>query len=365
MSLWLLFPLGLIALLVGADLLVRGASRIALAMGLAPLVVGLTVVAMGTSSPELAISLGAAFQGNADIALGNVVGSNIANILLILGLVALIKPLVVNKQLVWLDMPILVAISLATWWFAGDGRISRAEGGLLLAGAIAYTVLLIWMARRKPDAVPDAHVEEKADAAGRQGGTVLNVVFLVAGLALLILGARWLVDAATQVATAWGLSELIIGLTIVAVGTSLPEIATSILSMLKGEGDLAVGNAVGSCLLNLLVVLGATALVAPGGVAVAESALHFDLPMMVAVAVAALPIFFTGHRIARWEGAVFLGYYAAYTAYLFMAATHHDALRDFEHAMRWFVVPLTVLTLLVSLWNALQARRQRTLTNAT
>lgn len=352
MSLWLLFPLGLTALLIGAELLVRGASRFALAMGLTPLVVGLTVVAFGTSSPELAISLDAAIHGNADLALGNVVGSNIANILLILGMVALVKPLVVNKQLVRLDMPMLVAASLLCWWMASDGRISRFEGAMLMLGAAAYVALLIRNARRKPQ---EAAAKQPAAPVAR-GGHLRNAAFLIAGLALLVLGARWLVEAATQVALAWGLSELIIGLTVVAVGTSLPEIATSVVAVFKGDGDLAVGNAVGSCVLNLLVVLGATALIAPMGIAVNSSALYFDLPVMVAVSIAALPIFFTGHRIARWEGAVFLGYYAAYTLYLLLAATQHAALHGFELAMRWVVVPLTVLTLLVSLWNARQAK---------
>lgn len=356
MSLWLLFPLGLTALLLGAELLVRGASRFALALGITPLLVGLTVVSLGTSAPELAISVGAAIGGNADLALGNVVGSNIANILLILGMAALVMPLVVNKQLVWLDLPVLVAAALACWWMAGDGRISRIEGGALLLGAGAYLALLVRNARRKPH-----HVATREPSAPRPsaGSHARNAAFLVVGLALLILGARWLVEAATQVALAWGVNELVIGLTVVAVGTSLPEIATSMLSAIKGDSDLAVGNAVGSCVLNLLLVLGATALIAPLGVAVHPSALYFDLPVMVAVSIAALPIFFTGHRIARWEGAVFLGYYVAYTLYLLLAATHHAALPNFQLAMRWVVIPLTVLTLLVSAWNAWQARTSR------
>lgn len=347
----LLLVAGLTALLVGAELLVRGASRLALTLGMAPLIVGLTVVSIGTSAPELAISLGAAFKGTPDLAMGNIIGSNIANVLLILGLVALVAPLVVDRQLVRLDAPLLVLVSLLCLGMAQDGRISRAEGALLATGAAAYIVFLIVLAQRRPQ---DTHAP--APRPGRTGNLGLQALAIAAGLALLVLGARWLVDAASQVAVALGLSDLVIGLTVVAVGTSLPEIAASVLAAVRGERDLAAGNIIGSCLFNILLVLGLTAAVAEGGVPVSPGALHFDLPVMVAVAIACLPIFFTGHRIARWEGAVFLLYYVAYTAYLLLNATHHDALGDFRLAMQWVVIPLTALTLAVSLARALGAR---------
>jgi cation:H+ antiporter len=352
----LLFVGGLALLLIGAEALVRGASRLALAMGLAPVIVGLTVVSIGTSAPELAISIDGALSGSPDLALGNIVGSNIANVLLVLGLVALITPLVVQRQLVWLDVPIMIGASALCFLMALDGRIARWEGGLLLAGAISYTLFLIRLARRAPEQVPER--PGVGEDGGARPGRVRQILLMAVGLALLVGGARLLVQAATGMATALGLSELIIGLTVVAVGTSLPEIATSILAAIRGERDLAVGNIVGSCIFNLLLVLGATALIAGDGVPVSPVALRFDLPVMTAVAVACLPIFFTGHCIQRWEGAVFVGYYVAYTAYLLMAASSHAALVDFRFGMVYVVIPMTVITLAAIALDSLKARRQ-------
>ena len=351
MTLLLLFLAGLVLLLLGAEFLVRGASRLALALGLSPLVVGLTVVSLGTSAPELAISVDSALRGAPDLALGNVVGSNIANVLLILGLCALVAPLVVHRQLVWLDVPLMIVVSLAVFAMALDGRIARWEGLLLAAGAVAYIVFLIRLSRRHPEQAPsDPALEAAADAPRRAHPFLPQVGLIVAGLAMLVYGARLLVEAATDLALALGLSELVIGLTVVAAGTSLPEIATSILSVLRGQRDLAVGNLVGSNLFNLLLVLGTTAAIAPAGVPVPGSALNFDLPVMTAVAVACLPIFFIGHRISRWEGAVFVAFYIAYTTWLLLAASHHSALDGFGLVMRTVVLPLTALPLAILVW---------------
>ncbi|KAB8172356.1 calcium/sodium antiporter [Lysobacter maris] len=350
-ALWLV--IGLVALVGGAELLVRGAARIALATGLSPLVVGLTVVALGTSAPELATSLGAALQGSPDIAVGNVLGSNIANVLLVLGIAALVAPLVVARQLIWLDAPLLVGIAGAVWLMSLDHRIGPIEGIALVLGAAAYTVLLVWMSRRGQG------IAEAGDDLDDMPKRPLwfNLLLFVAGLALLVLGARWLVQSAVTIAQSLGVSELIIGLTVIAIGTSLPEIATSILAVARGQRDLAAGNVIGSCIFNLLLVLGATAAVAPDGVHISNAALHFDIPVMVATAVACLPIFFTGHYIARWEGGLFLGYYIAYVAYLLLANTHHAALETFSSVMLWFVIPLTALTLLVVVSHALRNPR--------
>ncbi len=356
MTLFLIFIAGLALLLLGAELLVRGASRMALALGLAPIVVGLTVVSIGTSMPEIAISLGAAWNGTPDLALGNIVGSNIANVLLILGLVALITPLVVHRQLVWLDVPLMIAASVLVFAMALDGRIARWEGAVLVACAVGYIVFLIRMAKRHPEQVPDD--PELAEAVPKSRAS-RQVALMAAGLVMLVFGARFLVDAATQVATAFGLSELVIGLTVVAIGTSLPEIATSILSSLRGQRDLAVGNVVGSNIFNLLLVLGLTAMVSGQGVPVSAAAISFDLPVMTVVAIACLPIFFNGHRIARWEAAIFLGYYIAYTAYLLMAAAKHSALDDFRFAMTTIVIPLTIVTIVVVTSRTLRAYRKR------
>ena len=348
---------GLAMLLGGAELLVRGASRLALRWGMAPLVVGLTVVAFGTSAPELAIGIGAALQGEADIALGNVVGSNIANVLLILGICALVSPLVVRRQLIWLDVPVMVAVSLGVLAMSLDGELVRGEGIALVALGVAYVGGLLWMARRGngDDAAGDAEVPD----AGADVPAWRHLLVLVAGLAVLVLGSQWLVDGAVSIATAMGVSELVIGLTVVAIGTSLPEIATSVLAVMRGARDLAVGNIVGSNVFNLLFVLGATAAIAPDGIAVGAAAVRFDLPVMTAVALACMPIFFTGHCIQRWEGGLFLGYYLAYIAYLLLDAADHDALPAFSAMMMAFVVPLTVITLAVVTLRAWRARHPR------
>lgn len=348
----LLLLAGFVLLVAGAEALVRGAVRLAGATGLSPLVIGLTVVAFGTSAPEFAASVGAALQGVPDLALGNIIGSNVANVLLILGMTALAAPLVVSRQMVRMDAPILVGVSLLAFALAADGALGRGDGLLLLAGGIAYTLLLVWIGKRSPD---DAVVP---DVEAAPVNWWRDLAFVAAGLAMLVLGARWLVAGAVSVAEAFGLSELVIGLTVIAIGTSLPELATSILAAVRGQRDLAVGNIVGSCIFNLLLVLGATAAIAPGGIPVGPGVLAFDLPVMTAVALACLPIFFTGHCIARWEGALFLGYYIAYTAYLLLDSAGHDALPMYSRVMLAFVVPLTVVTLLVVTVRSWRHRRQ-------
>lgn len=342
----LLFLFGLVLLIVGAELLVRGASRLAAAIGISPLVIGLTVVAYGTSTPELAVSVIAALNGQADLALGNVVGSNIFNVLFILGVSALIAPLLVAQQLVRLDVPIMIGVSLLTFFLALDGVLSRFDGAFLFVGVIAYTGFLIRQSRKESREIKEEYAQEFG-ATGSQspGAVIVQVGLIVAGLALLVLGSRWLVNGAVEAARWLGVSELVIGLTIIAAGTSLPEVATSVLASIRGERDIAVGNVVGSSLFNILAVLGLASLLAPTGVSAAPAVLRFDLPVMIAVSVACLPIFFTGHVIHRWEGAMFFGYYVAYTLYLILDAAGHDALPRFSVIMLEFIIPLTVVTL--------------------
>jgi cation:H+ antiporter len=354
-----LFVAGLAGLIGGAELLVRGASRLAAAAGISPIVIGLTVVAFGTSAPELAVTVGSAATGQADVALGNVVGSNIFNVLLILGVSALLTPLIVAQRLVRLDVPLVIVASVATLLLGLDGRIDRLDGIVLFAGVVAYVLFLVRQSRRESSAIRDEYVDAFGGAPAGRVSWPVNLVLIGAGLVLLVAGAQALVSAAVTTAEALGLSELVIGLTIVAAGTSLPEVATSILASLRGERDIAVGNVVGSNLFNLLAVLGLGSVISPDGVAVATGALTFDIPVMIAVAVAMLPIFFTGYRVSRWEGAVFVGYYVAYTAYLLLRATDHDALPAFEIAMIGFVLPLTALTLAVVLVRALHRGRSK------
>jgi cation:H+ antiporter len=341
----LLLLAGAVLLLIGAELLVRGASRLAAAAGVPSLVIGLTVVAFGTSAPELAVSLGAALAGQPGIAVGNVVGSNIFNVLFILGVSALIVPLTVQSQLVRLDVPVMMAASVALLLLAMDGAIGRVDGVLLCAALAGYTIFLI----RKGRADASASGTAGPDVL-RQGGVrglVLAGAIALAGLGLLVVGSRLFVDGAVLLATRLGVSDVVIGLTIVAAGTSLPEVATSVLASLRRERDIAIGNVVGSNIFNILGILGVCGLVTDTGVEVAASILAFDLPVTIAVALVTLPIFFTGMRISRGEGALFLGYYVAYTAFLILDATRHDALAGFSSIMLFVVLPATLIALLL------------------
>lgn len=349
---FLMFAGGLAALVVGADLLVRGASRLALSFGISPLVVGLTIVAFGTSAPEMAVSTGAVLNGQTGLAMGNVVGSNIFNVLFILGLSALIAPLVVHVQIIRQEVPILMGASLLLLVLGLDGRISLTDAALLFGLLLAYTVFLVVQSRRETQAAQaEFEAEIHAPTAGAWDARLpVQIALIVAGLALLVLGSDWLVGAAVVFAKALGVSDLVIGLTIVAAGTSMPEVATSVAAALKGERDIAVGNVVGSSTFNILGCLGLAGLAAGSeGLVVAPSLMAFDIWVMLAVALACLPIFLSGREIARWEGAVFLGYYAAYVSYLILAAQQHDALHTYSAVMLGFVIPLTVVTLVVSL----------------
>ncbi|MDQ3813942.1 MAG: calcium/sodium antiporter [Armatimonadota bacterium] len=351
---------GLLLLLMGAEVFVRGAARLAASLGISPLVIGLTVVALGTSSPEIAVSVRSCLVDQSDLALGNVVGSNIVNILLILGAAAAIAPLTVAQHLVRLDVPIMIAASVLVLLLGLDGRIGRADGLLLVSGATVYTIFLIMQSRKESRAVQAEYAEEFSPPRGQAARQwFLNLSLIGGGLLLLALGSRWLVVSAVAVAHAWGMSELIIGLTVVAVGTSLPELATSVIASVRGERDIAVGNVIGSCIFNLLVVLGVAAVVAPEGIQVSAAALRFDIPVLIAVTVACLPIFFHGGAIWRWEGFLFLAYYLAYTTYLILAATGHQSLRLFSTVMTIFVIPLTIVTVIaVMVRNVRRSRHQ-------
>jgi len=359
---FMLFIAGLVLMVLGAEFLVRGASRLAVMVGISPLVVGLTVVAFGTSAPEFAVSFKAALSGQGDLTLGNVIGSNIFNILFILGLSALVTPLIVHSQLIRFDVPLVVGVSLLALLMAIDGRYSTLDGIILFSGLVVYTVGMIYVSRRKGRQELDPELasligDVPTDFPGRNA--VIDLLIVLGGLALLGLGSNWLVESSIVVARWLEVSEVVIGLTIIAIGTSLPELVTSVVASLRNERDIAVGNIVGSNLFNILGVLGLSAIVAPGGLTVLPQVMWFDLPVMVAVALAALPIFVTGGVISRWEGGILLAYYFAYTAYLIMAATKHGSLTTFQQAMLYFVIPLTILTLIALMSN--DFRRQRRL----
>ena len=354
----LLFLAGLVFLVAGAEALVRGASRLATVFGISPLVIGLTVVAFGTSSPELAVSIKAALTDQASIAVGNVVGSNIFNVLFILGLSALIVPLVVSQQLVRVDVPLMIALSVIVLTFSMDNHFSRTEGLMLVAGLAIYIWLLIQLSRRESVEIKSEYANEFGIPDRASSSSIKNILLVLGGLLLLVLGSRWLVESAVSFAQYLGVSELVISLTIVAAGTSLPEVVTSVIAAIRNERDIAVGNVVGSNIFNIMGVLGFASIVAPTGIEVPSTVIRFDIPVMIVVALACLPIFFTGGIISRKEGALLLGYFVAYTLYLILAATHHDALPRFSAAMLYFVIPLTVVTTLIVTMREIRRRKK-------
>lgn len=354
---------GLVLLVAGGEALVRGASSAARRFGMSPLVIGLTIVAVATSSPELAVSVDAVLTGDPEIAVGNVVGSNIANILLILGISAILVPLLARRRLVRFDVPVMVALSVLMLALALDGSISRWDGLLLLVLFLAHTAYSVVTGRRTasrergPQAV-EGEVEGEAEA-DEPMGLLPAALFVLGGVALLVLGSRLLVSGASSIASALGLSNLVIGLTVVAIGTSLPELAASVVAVRKGERDLAIGNIVGSNIANVGLVLGLPAMLVGGGIPVPSAAVALDIPLMIAAAIALLPIAFTGFVIARWEGALFLALYVSYVVYLVLWATEHDALEGFTGVMSAFVLPIVALTLLLLVAYEIGVRKGR------
>ena len=352
---------GLILLVVGAELLVKGASKLAAILGISPLIIGLTIVAYGTSAPEMAVSIMSSFAGQADIAIGNVLGSNIFNILLILGVSALVTPLVVARQIIRSDVPIMIGVSVLLLIFGLDGKISRVDSTIFFIGGVIYTISLAYQSRQQND---NSDGDEFATEYGFSGEIswsiwVKYLLFILGGSGLLTFGSRWLVDSATDIARAFGVSELLIGLTIVAMGTSLPELATSIMASFRGERDIAVGNVLGSNIFNILAVLGIAGMVAPDGIAVPQAAIEFNAPVAIAVAFACLPIFYSGSQINRWEGLLFTFYYFAYTSYLILDAVNHDSLPIYTTVMLFFIIPLTVITLITVVVQEKRSKRKR------
>lgn len=342
---------GLVLLMVGGELLVRGASALAQKIGISPLIVGLIVVSAATSAPELAVTVGAVLNGEPGLAVGNVVGSNIINILVILGLSAIVVPLVVKRQLVRFDIPVMIGLSVLLLLVSLDGRVSVLDGLLLLAGLVVHSVLSILVGRREARRAVDLSLPSTPTTAPitiiKPVKLPLALLFLVGGVGLLVLGAQLLVDGAVNIATGFGVSSLVVGLTVVAIGTSLPELAASLAAVRRKETDIAVGNIVGSNIFNIGMVLGVPAMIFGQGIPVPAPAIALDMPLMIAAAVALVPIAFTGFIIARWEGGLFVALYVAYATYLVLAATTHDALDGFTELMLIFVLPLVGITLIV------------------
>jgi cation:H+ antiporter len=341
---------GLAILIVGAQLLVKGASRLALALGIAPLIVGLTIVAFGTGAPELAVSIQSSLADRTNLLLGNAVGSNIYNVLFILGVCATITPLAVAPQLIRLDVPIMVGAALTLLLMAQDGVLNRLDGAILIGALVAYTLFVIVQSRKEKTGVKNDYAEQIDEAIHPDRRFWLHGLFILVGLALLGLGSDLLIGGAVAIAQALGVAEVIIGMTVVTIGTTAPELSACLVAAWKGERDIAVGNIVGSNLFNILAVLGVGAVVAPQGIEVGPRMLSFGIPVMTIVLFACLPVFFAGQAIRRWEGVMFLSFFAIYLANLVLEEIQDERVLTLQNAVVWFIAPLAIVTVAVSAW---------------
>ena len=327
------FFVGLTALIVGAEVMVRGSTAVAARLGISPIVIGLTVVSIGTSMPELAVGVVAATEGSGALAVGNIAGTNVVNQLLILGLSALILPLVMELRTLRFELPVMAGAAVLMWALAADGTLSRLDGVVLVVGAVGYTVAVIRIARRESRAVLGEFVEAYAvdgPGSGLASGaaeppagkrSAMHVAMMLGGIAVVVVGADWLVTGSVGMARGFGVSDALIGLTVVAIGTSAPELVTTVVSTLRGERDVAVGNLLGSSIYNILLILGITCLVPTHGLLLPDNLVRIDIPIMVAVALVCVPIFVTGRRVSRLEGGAMVVAYVGYLAYLLAAQT--------------------------------------------
>ncbi len=342
---FLQFVGGLGALVGGATIFVDGAAALASRLRIPPIIIGLTVVALGTSAPEIGVNVIAALGDQSALAVGNVLGSNLLNILSVLGISALIAPLIVNSQVVRVDLPVMIGSAVLFSIFAYDGQVTRVEAAILLTILVAYTLMqiaIVRRARRSPKRAP-SRAASIPNITRRP--LFIEILFVVGGALLLVLGADWLVSAATTTARSLKIDERIIGLTVVAIGTSLPELAASMAAALKGERELAVGNVVGSNIYNILAVVGITGCISTTGLSVPPTALELDFPVMLLASFACIPIFVSGYKIERWEGLLFLSYYLLYLCYLF-AETSHPGLAQ---TLAKLTPPALILTTVVAI----------------
>lgn len=311
----LIFLAGLVVITVGAEMILRGSSRIAALLGVRPIMIGLTVVAIGTSLPELAVGITAARGGQPDIAIGNIAGTNLMNILFILGISAAIRPLPLHGRTIRFDVPVMIAAAVVLLVMAIDGELSVVDGLILCAGSVVYYFFLVRLSKKESAKIRKEYDEEYSRdiLLDRKHvfGNVGYVLMLVVGLVITVLGANLLVSGAVDIARAFGVSDAVIGLTIVAVGTSAPELATTVVATIKDDRDVAVGNLLGSSITNILVILGLTC-VAANGLGVDKSVLRLDLPLAAAVAIACYPVFRSDKRVSRIEGIVFVSLYLIY-----------------------------------------------------
>ena len=348
-----LVAIGLATLIAGGEFLLRGAAKVASALGMTRLMIGLTIVSLGTSAPETAICVDAALQAKPEIALGNIVGSNIANVLLILGTTAIVFPIVIDRKIIQREVPIMIGVTCLFVALASDGILTQTDGGVLLFGMICFLVWQFISARQEPQALDSDETkvetgkETNADSGIIEKYSFLKIaMFILLGGAMLWFGAGWMVKGATGIASAFGTSELVIGLTIVAIGSSSPEIVTSLLAARRGYPEMAVGSVIGSNIANLLLVGGTTAVLS-AEITVPVEAFEFDIPVMAIASVACLPIFLTDHKIARCEGVLFLLCFIAFTGFLFFRSSLSGLFPSWNQMVWPIAIPLILATFMV------------------
>lgn len=354
----MLFVIGLLVLVVGAETLVRGAKRLGALAGLSPLVVGLTIVSFATTAPEATVSIVAAASGRGGLAIGNVLGSNIFNILVVVGVAAVIGGLPVTLRTVRQDIPVLIAATGTTFLFSLDGRLRVWEGVVLLGGLASYVAFTIYQSRREALGGPGSPRRPN-----RRGAALFDLAvgltIVVVGAGMLVVGSRLFVDSASGIARSIGVSELVIGLTLVAAGTSAPELTTSVVAAVRKETDVAVGNAIGASIINLLWITGMATVIGRPALPVPDPAVRFDFPIATAVALATLPLAFTGSRIRRWEGAFLLLFYLSYVLVLILDAFDRKAVEPVSSIVLAYVIPLVGLTALAVAWRIYRPERWR------
>lgn len=354
---YLLFSFGLAILIAGAEMFVRQAVWLAGLIGKSSLFVGLTVAAFGTSAPELAIGITGQLTHSADIGLGNVIGSNIFNVFFVLGLAALVQPMVVMRSTIYRDIPILLAICVFFYLLVLDGSVGNSEALLLMAVLAGYLYYLARISNQRA-VVPgsDSKRGERSQSAGR---ILRTFALIVVSIAMMILASQWMVAGAVSMAAGLGMSQFVIGLTIVAAGTSLPEIATTLAAVRHNQHELALGNVMGSCLFNIVAIPAAMALVSSSPLPVVNEAVSVDIPIMILAIVACLPFFFSGHRLSRMEGMLFLVYYAAYALMLYYRHVPGSVLSSYQTELGLLAVPIIVVTTVFVLVQVLRDRRRR------
>ena len=312
----MLLIVGLFLLVYGADRLVYGAAVISRSLGVPPLIIGMTIVGIGTSLPELIVSVTAALNGQTNLAVGNVIGSNITNILLILGVAALIHPLSVRSEVLRRELPLMLGVTLLCGYVLMDNTLSRFDGVLLLLAATGFILLMLKIARLAQREGNDSLTVEQLAELPQDSSNTVAILWLVLAFIILPLSSKMIIDNASVIAHYFGLSELVVGLTIIAIGTSLPELATSIAGALKGEDDMAVGNIIGSTIFNTVIVLGIPALLSPGSIDPAAFQRDYWVMLAASILLAALCIG-RKHRIGHLAGALLLCGFIAYLAVLF------------------------------------------------